>query len=85
MGNETTIFDAAWPTFDPKKMVKAEMEIAVQINGAVRDKVLVPTESTEEEIRAAALASEKIAKFIDGKEIRRVIVIRGRLVNIVVG
>ena len=85
MGNSTTIFDEAWPVFDPKKMVKAEMEIAVQINGAVRDKILVPTESTEEQIRAAALASEKIAKFTEGKEIRRVIVIRGRLVNIVVG
>lgn len=85
MGYDTTIFDAAWPTFDAKKMVRATTTLAVQVNGSVRDKISVPTESGEEEIRAAALASEKVAKCIEGKEIRRVIVIRGRLVNIVVG
>jgi leucyl-tRNA synthetase len=60
------------------------IEIPVQVNGKVRDRITVPIESTEEEIIIAALASENVKKFLEGKEPRKVIVAKGRLVSVVV-
>jgi leucyl-tRNA synthetase len=61
-----------------------EIEIPVQVNGKLRDRIIVPAEAGEEEIKSAALASENVRRFLEGKEPKKVIVAQKRLVNIVV-
>ncbi|GAA0070228.1 leucine--tRNA ligase [Clostridium sardiniense] len=83
-GNTTSVFNEAWPMFDPKALVKDEVEIAIQVNGKIKSKINVASDLDEEGIKAAALADENIVKNTEGKNIVKVIVIKGRLVNIVV-
>ncbi len=83
-GNTTSVFNEAWPMFDPKALVKDEVEIAIQVNGKIKAKINVASDLDEEGIKAAALADENIVKNTEGKNIVKVIVIKGRLVNIVV-
>jgi leucyl-tRNA synthetase len=61
-----------------------ELQMDVQVNGKVRDKIKVPSSASKEEIEATALAAEKIQQWLEGKTIRKVIVVPGRLVNIAV-
>lgn len=84
LGNSYSIFNEAWPKFDPKALVKDEVEIAIQINGKIKNKIMVSSDLDEEGIKAAALADEKIIASTEGKTVVKVIVIKGRLVNIVV-
>ncbi|MDK0693107.1 leucine--tRNA ligase [Clostridium perfringens] len=84
LGNSYSIFNEAWPKFDPKALVKAEVEIAIQVNGKIKNKIMVSSDLDEEGIKAAALADEKIIASTEGKTVVKVIVIKGRLVNIVV-
>ena len=74
-----------WPAFDPALLVESTLEIPVQVNGKLRDKIVVPAEATDKEIEIAALASEKIKPFIEGKTIKKIILVPKKLVNIVVG
>lgn len=76
---------APWPECDPALLVEDELEIVVQVGGKVRDKIVVKKEATKEEIEAAARASAKIAEWTAGKVIRKVVVVPGKLVNIVTG
>lgn len=73
-----------WPKYDPKKVVDQEKEIAVQVNGKVRDTIKIRTDASTEELEEKAFASEIIKKWTDGKEIVKVITVPGRIVNIVV-
>ncbi|MEO8357910.1 MAG: class I tRNA ligase family protein [Chloroflexota bacterium] len=73
-----------WPKVDEEAAQEDSIEIPVQVNGKVRGRVVVPAEAGEDEIKAAALASEPVQKFLEGKEPRKVIVANKRLVNIVV-
>ena len=84
LGNSYSIFNEAWPKFDPKALVKDEVEIAIQVNGKIKNKIMVSSDLDEEGIKAAALANEKIIASTEGKTVVKVIVIKGRLVNIVV-
>ncbi|HRQ89882.1 MAG TPA: class I tRNA ligase family protein, partial [Bacteroidia bacterium] len=73
----------AWPVYDPAKLVEDEIEIVLQVNGKVRDKLFVANGAANEEVEALALASEKVKSFIEGLTVRKVIVVPGRLVNVV--
>ncbi|MFN8412902.1 MAG: leucine--tRNA ligase [Anaerolineales bacterium] len=73
-----------WPAVDEEAIKEDAIEIPVQVNGKVRDRIVVPVGASEEDIKAAALASENVQKFLEGKEPRKVIVANGRLVNIVI-
>ncbi|TGY43643.1 leucine--tRNA ligase [Clostridium sartagoforme] len=84
LGLDFSIFNEAWPKFDPKALVKDEVEIAIQVNGKIKAKINVPTDLDEEGIKAASLANENVVAATEGKNIVKVIVIKGRLVNIVV-
>ncbi|SIT85545.1 leucine--tRNA ligase [Edaphobacillus lindanitolerans] len=84
LGHEETIKYESWPVHDEAKLVDDEVEIAVQINGKVRSKVVVPADVTKEELEKAALAEPRVKELTEGKEIKKVIGIPGRLVNIVV-
>ena len=73
-----------WPAYDEALLIEDEIEIVLQVNGKVRDKIIVKKEATKEEVEAAARASSKIAEWTAGKEITKVVVVPGKLVNIVV-
>ena len=74
----------AWLQADPAALVQTEMELMVQVNGKLRDKILVAADAAEDDIKAAALASAGAIKFMEGKTPKKVIVVPKRLVNIVV-
>jgi leucyl-tRNA synthetase len=76
---------APWPAADPSLLVEDQIQIPVQVNGKLRDVITVPTGATAADIEAAARASEKVAPFLAGKTIKKVIVVPGKLVNLVVG
>jgi len=85
IGNKDSVHEQAWPTYDPQALVLEEVEIAIQINGKVRDKLVVPNGLSKEELEAHVVNHEKTAGLIEGKTIRKVIAVPGKLVNIVVG
>ena len=84
LGQSEGIEIVAWPRVDSEAMVKQEIELVVQVNGKLRDKIGVAPSCSQEEIEKAALASEKVNRFIEDKPVRKVIVVKGRLVNIVI-
>jgi leucyl-tRNA synthetase len=84
LGKTYSIHQQPWPKFDEAAAKEDSIELPVQINGKVRDRITVPAEAREEEIKAAALASETVRKYLEGKEPKKVIVAKGRLVSIVV-
>ena len=84
LGNTDSIFNTQWPAFDTACLVKDEVEIAIQVNGKIKNKIMITSGLAEEDIKTAALADEKILEATEGKNIVKVIVIKGRLVNIVV-
>lgn len=81
LGKDTPIYHQPWPEFDPEQAKSNTVEIAVQLKGKVRARIEVSADASEEELTAAA--TEAIADQLEGKEIRKVIVVKGRLVNIV--
>ncbi len=83
MGRAYSIHTQPWPEVDEAAIVVDEIEIGIQVNGKVRDRIVVPADADDETIKAAALASENVQKFLEGAAPRKVIVIKGRLVNIV--
>ena len=83
LGNTETITYAAWPTFDESKLVDDEVEIVVQVNGKVRAKLMVAKDATREDLEQIALADETVKEQIDGKDVKKVIAVPGKLVNIV--
>lgn len=82
-GKPGLIADAPWPTVDAALLIEDEVTVAVQINGKLRDTLVLAKGLAREEIEAAALSSEKIVRILDGKPPRKVIVVPDRLVNIV--
>jgi len=84
LGKPYSIHQQSWPEFDAEAAKEDEIEIPVQINGKVRDRITVLAEAGEDEIRSAALASEVVQKYLDGKEPKKVIVANGKLVSIVI-
>ena len=83
-GKPYSIHQQAWPTWDPEIAKEETITLIVQINGRVRDRLPVPDGTRDEELQKAALASDKVKRHLDGKEPRKVIVVKGKLVNIVV-
>ena len=83
MGGKYSVHTQPWPQVDESAIVVDEVEMAVQVNGKVRDKITVAVDADDETVKATALASENVQKYLEGKEPRKVIVIKGRLVNIV--
>src|ERR1044072_3265501 len=73
-----------WPVADPELARREELEIPIQVNGKLRSRVIVAPEVSEEELRAAALADERVRAITDGHEVVKVIVVPRRLVNVVV-
>jgi leucyl-tRNA synthetase len=83
LGNSNLVIDAAWPSVDESALIKTSIEIVVQVGGKVRAKLQVAADADKDSIEKMALDDANVQKFIDGKTIRKVIVVPGKLVNIV--
>ncbi|MDE3839970.1 leucine--tRNA ligase [Bacillus methanolicus] len=83
LGHSGTIAYEAWPAYDEAKLVDDEIEIVVQVNGKVKAKLFVPADATKETLEQIAMDDDKIKEQIDGKTVRKVIAVPGKLVNIV--
>ncbi|WP_203361427.1 leucine--tRNA ligase [Bacillus sp. REN10] len=83
LGHNETISYQPWPTFDETKLVDDEVEIVVQVNGKLKTKLMISKEATREEMEQIALNDEKVKEQIEGKTVRKVIAVPGKLVNIV--
>lgn len=83
LGHSESITYGTWPAFDEAKLVDNEVEIVIQINGKVKAKLMVPTDTTREKLEEIAMGDDSIKEQIDGKTIRKVIAVPGKLVNIV--
>ncbi len=84
LGGTGSVFRSAWPAVDPAALKTDTIEVVIQINGKTRATVELPSGSSEDAVRAAALAHESVRKALDGKQPKKVIVVRGKLVNVVV-
>ncbi|SFC13286.1 leucyl-tRNA synthetase [Alkalibacterium subtropicum] len=82
-GSEESISYEPWPAFDETKLVKDEVTVVFQVNGKVRSKAQVSSSISKDELEAMAMENERIQEFIEGKTVRKVIVVPGKLVNIV--
>jgi leucyl-tRNA synthetase len=80
----TSVFDRPWPEYDPDALVKETVTLVVQVNGKLRDRMDVPADLDQEGAVAAAQASEKLKPYLEGKDIRKVIFVPKRLLNVVV-
>ena len=83
MGHESSVHEQPWPAYDPAMLVEEEVEMAVQINGRVRDKLVVPAAADRETVEQLALNQERIKNHLSGKTVRKVIVVPKKLINIV--
>jgi leucyl-tRNA synthetase len=84
LGHETALVDVRWPAFDESALQQDMLEIVVQVNGKLRGRIKVATDTAKEEIAELALADENVQRYIAGKDVRKTIVVPGRLVNVVV-
>jgi leucyl-tRNA synthetase len=84
LGREGPVVDAAWPKADPNAMVKDTVELVVQVNGKLRGRIQLPVDTDRSGIEAAAVADTNVQRFVEGKSVKKVIVVPGKLVNIVV-
>jgi len=83
LGHAATLAYEAWPEYDAELVKEKEIELAVQVLGKIKDKIVVAADASEDAIKEKALASEKVRAAMAGKEPKKIIVIKSRLVNIV--
>ena len=83
MKGKKTVYFAPWPEYDKKKLVSDTVKMAVQVNGKVRTIIEVAANAKEDKVKEKALQHKDIVKWTEGKEIRKVIYIKGKIVNIV--
>lgn len=84
LGHETTVCDAQWPTFEEKYLVESSVKYPVSFNGKVRFTLELPADATKDQVQEAALTNEQAAKWLDGKAPKKVIVVPGKIVNVVI-
>jgi leucyl-tRNA synthetase len=84
LGNKGSIFKARWPEYDPKFLVDSVANMGIQVNGKIRAEIIVAVDIPDEELREKALSHEKVQPWIQGKPVKKVIIIRPKLISIVV-
>jgi leucyl-tRNA synthetase len=85
LGHAESLAYEPWPAYDAKHLASDTLEIPVQINGRMRGRIVVPADADEERVIALARADENVSRFLSGKEPKRAIYVRGRIVNFVIG
>jgi len=83
-GHSTLLSKERWHAYDESALKAEEIEIPVQVNGKVRDRITVPADADEETVKQIALSSPKVKKYLEGKELKKFVFVKGRLVNLVV-
>jgi len=84
LGHTDTLAYEPWPEYDPELVKEKEVELAVQVRGKIKDRITVPADASEDQIKEKALSSQRVQSAMAGKEPKKIIVIKSRLVNIVV-
>ena len=84
LGHNDTIAFESWPTYDPNKLEANSVKIAVSVNGKLRATIEVEKDADDEEVKKVALSQENVIKFVEGHEIKKIIVVKNKIVNIVV-
>ncbi len=84
LGGDYSIFDEKWPQWDDRALVRDEVEIVVQLNGKIKDKIMLPSGLDKAQMEEAAMKDDKVTSLLDGKTVIKVIAVPGRLINIVV-
>jgi leucyl-tRNA synthetase len=84
LGQGSELWRTPWRKADPAALVQDAIEVVVQVNGKLRGRVSVAPSATEDEVKVAALADEQVRRFFEGREPKKVIVVKGKLVNVVV-
>ena len=79
------LYEQSWPEYDPDALVKDEIELPIQVNGKVKCKIVVPADASKEAIEEAVRADEKVKELLEGKELKKLIVVPGRIINMVIG
>jgi leucyl-tRNA synthetase len=85
LGHDTPVIDTPWPRADESAMRRSHIELVLQVNGKLRARISAPSEAPREELQRLALADANVQRFVDGKPVRKVVVVPGKLVNVVVG
>jgi leucyl-tRNA synthetase len=85
LGGKTMLSEQTWPAYDPEALVRSEIEFIIQVNGKLRDRLMLSKDADEEAAKAAAFESDKVKEHTDGKTIRKIIFVPGKLLNIVAG
>ncbi len=83
LGHQGSVIKAPWPQYDREAIVEEEVIVVVQVNGKLRDRLLVPVSAREDKVKEMALASPKVRRHIEGKEVKKTIFVPKKLVNIV--
>ena len=84
LGHKESLVYEKWPEYDPALIRAEEFELVIQINGKVRERILVATDIGEEEAKELALKSDKVQKWLEGKEPKKMVYIKGKLLSIVI-
>ena len=84
LGHDASVFEARWPSYDERLASAGDVEIAVQVNGKLRSRLMVPRGMAEKDVLARVLADEAVKKFVDGQKVKKVVFVQDRLVNLVV-
>jgi len=84
IGNKASLVFTPWPTYDDAQLIDKQVVIVINVNGKIRDKMVVNLNTSQEELQAMALASEKIQAHVQGQTIKKVIIVPNKLVNIVI-
>jgi len=84
LGKDNSIHDQSWPEFDPSVLIEEEYKLIIQVNGKVRGFIMVPSSYNEEQIKESSLNTQVAKKWLNGKDAKRLIIIKGKLINIVV-
>lgn len=84
-GNKRSVFEESYPAFDENALVKDEVEYAVQVNSKIKAKMLLAANLSDEEMQAAVCAHADVAPLLDGKTVKKCIIVKGRLINLIVG
>ena len=85
IGHKSSVFEESYPLVDEQALIKDEVEYAIQINSKIKAKMMIPEGLSDEDIQATVCAYDEIAEQIAGKTVRKCIIVKGRLVNLIVG
>lgn len=84
LGHEGAVLEQSWPVHDPEALVRDEVQLVVQVNGKLRGRISVAADASAEQVQAIAMADPNVQRFVEGKPLRKAIVVPNKLVNLVV-